>query len=159
MNLILWIGFIGLIIPGAISSKHHDASKNTFNMNHIRRNKNHKGKSSKQSMILQVKVLFISLIRIHSGNNYFICSVSEGKERWIADSKILDQELKQEEQEKVIAPAEFTDKHQDLKIEGKNNDPVLPDFIDNGGIKGHSEMYDYGEDFDCDNDGNKTGKL
>ena len=59
MNLILWIGFIGLIIPGAISSKHHDASKNTFNMNHIRRNKNHKGKSSKQSMILQVKVLFI----------------------------------------------------------------------------------------------------
>ena len=107
----------------------------------------------------KLKYYFIGLIRIHSGNNYFICSVSEGKERWIADSKILDQELKQEEQEKVIVPAEFTDKHQDLKIEGKNNDPVLPDFIDNGGIKGHSEMYDYGEDFDCDNDGNKTGKL
>ena len=53
----------------------------------------------------------------------------------------------------------MTDKHQDLKIEGLDNDHILPDFIDNGGIKGHSEMYDYGEDFDCDDNGNVTGKL
>ena len=67
--------------------------------------------------------------------------------------------MKQEEQEKPIVSAEFTDKHQDSKIEGIQNDPILPDFIDNGGIKGHSEMYDYGEDFDCDDNGNVTGKL
>ena len=46
-----------------------------------------------------------------------------------------------------------------MKIEGLDNDHNLPDFIDNGGIKGHSEMYDYGEDFDCDDNGNVTGKL
>ena len=156
MNLILWIGFTGLIVPGVISSRPRGISKNTFNMNHIRRNKNHGGKSTKQSMILQV---ISGLICAHNGNNVFICSASERKERWIADSKILDQELKQEEPEKEIVSAEFTDKHQDLKTEGIDNDLILPDFIDNGGIKGHSEMYDYGEDFDCDDNGNVTGKL
>ena len=158
MNLILWIGFMGLIIPGVISSKHHGISKNTFNMNHIRRNKNHDGKSTKQSITLQVTLLFVIIFK-PSGNDNLICFALEGKERWIADSKILDQELKQEEPEKDIASAEFTDKHQDLKIEGLDNDHILPDFIDNGGIKGHSEMYDYGEDFDCDDNGNVTGKL
>ena len=64
MNLILWIGFIGSIIPGVISSKHHGISKNTFNMNHIRRNKNHGGKSTKQSMILQVTVSFYVRIMV-----------------------------------------------------------------------------------------------
>ena len=59
MNLILWIGFMGFIVPGVISSKHRGISKNTFNMNHIRRNKNHGGKSTKQSIILQVTVSFV----------------------------------------------------------------------------------------------------
>ena len=149
---------MGLIVPGVISSRPRGISKNTFNMNHIRRNKNHDGKLTKQSIVLQVTVSFV-IICIHIGNNKVICFASEGKERWIADSKILDQELKQEEQEKPIVSAEFTGKHQDSKIEGIENDAILPDFIDNGGIKGHSEMYDYGEDFDCDDNGNVTGKL
>ena len=59
MNLILWIGFMGLIVPEVISSRPRGISKNTFNMNHIRRNKNHDGKSTNQSIILQVTVSFV----------------------------------------------------------------------------------------------------
>ena len=50
---------MGLIVPGVISSRHRGSSKNTFNMNHIRRNKNHGGKSTKQSIMLQDTVSFV----------------------------------------------------------------------------------------------------